>query len=210
MVLPLVSSVGWETALLKSWKRFARNATILLWIKIVLACFTRPLDMPWTMLETTKGIDVFRTKPILRPMYISLASLVLFLLRLRRSGRTIFCLVECLSVCMVPLLFPLAPPPYSFFFFFCFSAGVLRSQRICTLFSQLTKCLSFLSLTSPNLFRTKNLFNFLALCSLRGQPILFSWENNTIYYKYLYRDDRCYLHFEHCYVTKTKTDITAI
>lgn len=154
--------------------------------------------MSWTMLETTKGIDVFRTKPILRPMYILLASLVLFLLRLRTTGRTIFCLVECLSVCMVPLLFPLTPSLYSFFFYF--SAGVLRSQRICALFSQLTKCLSFLSLTSSNLFPAKNLFNSLALCSPRGQPILFSWENNTIYYKYLYRGDRCYLHFEHRYV----------
>lgn len=59
---------------LKSWKHLDRNATILLRIKIVLGCFTRPLVIPWTLLGTTKGIDVFRTKP----MYIPLASFLFF------------------------------------------------------------------------------------------------------------------------------------
>ena len=48
--------------------------TILLRIKIVLGCSIR------TMLETTKAIDVFRTKPILEPcMYITACIGVSFL-----------------------------------------------------------------------------------------------------------------------------------
>ena len=118
----------------------AVNVTILLRIKIVLGCSIR------TMLETTKAIDVSRTKPILQPcMYITcIASPFSAPAFSQRTDSVPFSTSSSVYLFAMAFLLPFL------LFSSSYSSG---SRRVYALFSQVTKCLPILSLKRTGLLR---------------------------------------------------------